>query len=257
MNSYGKQYKPFHWNVDILVSTKKHKNKMMKKNWNIKLKEMLKAGVHFGHQTRKWNPKMAPFILKESKGYHIINLNYTSHFLKNACDFLFDGARKRKQIMIVGTKYETDYVKLIALEARCHYVNNKWLAGMLTNWFTTEARLEKFKNLTKKKNTGGFDLFTKKEAAILQRELNKLQKDLEGIKYLKKLPDIVIILDQKGEYTAIRECRTLSIPIISLVDTDCNPNLVDIPIPANNNTKESIGLIVNKLIYAIRMGRTL
>nr|QYB21408.1 ribosomal protein S2 [Fitzroya cupressoides]BBN66556.1 ribosomal protein S2 [Fitzroya cupressoides] len=230
---------------------------MTKKNWNIKLKEMLKAGVHFGHQTRKWNPKMAPFILKESKGYHIINLNYTTHFLKKACDFLFDGAKKGKQIMIVGTKHQTDYVKLVALEARCHYVNKKWLAGMLTNWFTTEARLEKFKNLTKKKNTGGFDLFTKKEAAILQRELNKLQEDLGGIKYMTKLPDIVIIFDQKGEYTAIRECRTLGIPIICLVDTDCNPNLVDIPIPANDNAKESIRLILNKFILAIRMGRAL
>nr|QYB21901.1 ribosomal protein S2 [Papuacedrus papuana] len=230
---------------------------MTKKNLSIKLEEMLKAGVHFGHETRKWNPKMEPFIFNESKGYHILNLNYTAHFLQKACDFLFDGAKKGKQIMIVGTKHQTDYVKLVALEVRCHYVNKKWLAGMLTNWFTTEARLEKLKNLTKKKNTGGFDLFTKKEAAILQRELNKLQEDLGGIKYMKKLPDIVIILDQKGEYTAIRECRTLGIPIICLVDTDCNPNLVDIPIPANDDAKESIQLILNKLILAIRMGRAL
>ncbi|XP_059066896.1 small ribosomal subunit protein uS2c-like [Cryptomeria japonica] len=128
---------------------------------------------------------------------------------------------------------------------------------MLTNWFTTEARLEKFKNLTKKKNTGGFDGFTKKEAAILKRELNKLQEDLGGIRYMTKLPDIVIILDQKGEYTAIRECRTLGIPTICLVDTDCDPDLVDIPIPANDDGRGPIRLILNKLILAIRAGREL
>nr|QYB20800.1 ribosomal protein S2 [Callitris pyramidalis] len=228
---------------------------MTKKNWNIKLKEMIKAGVHFGHKTRKWNPKMAPFILKESEGFHVLNLNYTANFLIKACDFLFDAAKEGKQIMIVGTKQQTDYVRLVALAARCHYVNNKWIVGMLTNWFTTETRLEKLKNLTRKKNTGGFDLFTKKEAAILQRELNKLQKDLEGIKYMTKLPDIVIIFDQKGEYAAIRECRTLGIPIICLVDTDCNPNLVDLPIPANDDSQKSTRLILSKFILAIRMGR--
>nr|YP_010317248.1 30S ribosomal protein S2 [Juniperus seravschanica]UNB14521.1 30S ribosomal protein S2 [Juniperus seravschanica] len=229
---------------------------MTKKNWNINLKEMVKVGVHFGHETKKWNPKMAPYIFKERKNSHIINLTYTARFLSEACDFVFDGAKRGKQFMIVGTKHQTaDAAKLAALAARCHYVNKKWFAGMLTNWFTTEARLEKFKNLMKKKKTGGFDQFTKKEAAILRRELNKLQEDLGGIRYMKKLPDIVIILDQKGEYTAIRECRTLGIPTICLVDTDCDPDLVDIPIPANDDGRGPIRLILNKLILAIRTGR--
>nr|YP_009922004.1 ribosomal protein S2 [Torreya jiulongshanensis]YP_010138390.1 ribosomal protein S2 [Torreya fargesii var. yunnanensis]YP_010138472.1 ribosomal protein S2 [Torreya jackii]YP_010390307.1 ribosomal protein S2 [Torreya taxifolia]QGX06310.1 ribosomal protein S2 [Torreya nucifera]WDQ39948.1 ribosomal protein S2 [Torreya grandis]APX55443.1 ribosomal protein S2 [Torreya jackii]QMS50596.1 ribosomal protein S2 [Torreya jiulongshanensis]QPO90330.1 ribosomal protein S2 [Torreya fargesii var. yunnane len=239
-----------------MTKKKINENKITKRNWNINLKEMIRVGVHFGHQTKKLNPKMAPYIFKDRKDFHIINLTQTARFLSEACDFVFDGARRGKQFMIVGTKHQVaDATKLAALAARCHYVNKKWLGGMLTNWFTTEARLEKLKNLMKKKNTGGFDRFTKKEAAILKRELNKLQEDLGGIRYMTKLPDIVIILGQKGEYTAIRECRTLGIPTICLVDTDCNPNLVDIPIPANDDGRGPIRLILKKLTSAIRAGR--
>nr|YP_009578822.1 ribosomal protein S2 [Pseudotaxus chienii]AZN62476.1 ribosomal protein S2 [Pseudotaxus chienii]QBK34405.1 ribosomal protein S2 [Pseudotaxus chienii]QBK36455.1 ribosomal protein S2 [Pseudotaxus chienii]QVX28246.1 ribosomal protein S2 [Pseudotaxus chienii]QYB22312.1 ribosomal protein S2 [Pseudotaxus chienii] len=227
-----------------------------KKNWNINLKEMIGVGVHLGHQTRKCNPKMAPYIFKDRKDMHIINLTKTARFLSEACDFVFHAARRGKQFMIVGTKNPAaDATKLAALAARCHYVNKKWLGGMLTNWFTTEARLKKLKNLMKKKNTGGFERFTKKEAAILKRELNKLQEDLGGIKYMTKLPDIVIILDQKGELTAIRECITLGIPTICLVDTDCDPDLVDLPIPANDDGRGPIRLILKKLTSAIRAGR--
>nr|YP_007890232.1 ribosomal protein S2 [Cephalotaxus oliveri]AFZ65597.1 ribosomal protein S2 [Cephalotaxus oliveri]QPO90183.1 ribosomal protein S2 [Cephalotaxus oliveri]UPV71008.1 ribosomal protein S2 [Cephalotaxus oliveri]UPV71090.1 ribosomal protein S2 [Cephalotaxus oliveri]UPV71172.1 ribosomal protein S2 [Cephalotaxus oliveri] len=233
------------------------KNKMTKRNWNINLKEMIGVGVHLGHQTRKWNPKMAPYIFKDRKNIHIINLIQTARFLSEACDFVFDGARRGKQFMIVGTKHQAAYAtKLAALAARCHYVNKEWLGGMLTNWLTTEARLQKFKNLIKL-NTEGFNQFTKKEAAILKRELKKLQEDLGGIRYMTKLPDIVIILDQKGESTAIQECITLGIPTICLVDTDCDPDLVDIPIPANDDGRGPIRFILKKLTSAIREGREL
>nr|YP_010192245.1 ribosomal protein S2 [Athrotaxis cupressoides]QZN07907.1 ribosomal protein S2 [Athrotaxis cupressoides] len=224
------------------------------KNLNLNIKKMIKVGIHFGHKTKKRNPKMAPYILKERKNSHLLNLNYTTHFLSQACDFLFDASKKGKQFMIVGTKnHTTDAAKLAALAARCHYVNKKWLAGMLTNWFTTETRLNKFKSLTKQKNME--DRFTKKEAAIFNRDLNKLQNDLEGIRYMTELPDIVIILDQKGEYTAIRECKRLGIPTICLVDTDCDPNIVDIPIPANDDGRGPIQLVLNEFISAIRAGK--
>lgn len=232
---------------------------MMKHSWNIKLGRMMKAGVHLGHKTRKWNPKMAPYIFTERRKLHIINLTQTARFLSEACDLVFDAAGKGKQFLIVGTKNPAAAAatKSAALRARCHYVNQKWLGGMLTNWSTTKMKLRRLQYLKKKQNTGGFCRFTKKEAARLKRQLGQLQKYLGGLRYMTRLPDIVIIVDQKKQYKAIKECRTLGIPTICLVDTDCDPDVVDIPIPANDDSITSIRLILRELTSAICEGRLL
>ncbi|MED6204626.1 40S ribosomal protein S2 [Stylosanthes scabra] len=227
-----------------------------KRYWNITLEEMMKAGVHFGHSSRKWNPKMAPYISTKRKGVHIINLAKTARFLSEACDLVFDAASKGKQFLIVGTKKTAaDLIARAATRARCHYVNKKWLGGMLTNWYTTETRLREFRDLRMKQKTGIINRLPKKDIAKLKRKLSHLETYLGGIKYLTRLPDIVIIVDQQ-EYTALRECDILGIPTICLVDTNCDPNLADISIPANDDALASIRFILNRLVFAICEGRS-
>nr|QUS53836.1 ribosomal protein S2 [Medicago ruthenica] len=230
---------------------------MTRRYWNITLEEMMKAGVHFGHQTRKWNPRMAPFILGKRKGSHITNLTRTARFLSEACDLVFDAASRGKQFLIVGTqKKAADSVTRAAIRARCHYVNKKWLGGLLTNWYTTETRLLKFRDLRRDQKTGKLNSLPKRDAAMLKRQLSHLETYLDGIKYMTGLPDIVIIVDQQEEYTALRECITLGIPTICLIDTNSDPDLADLPIPANDDGRPSIRLILNKLVYAICEGRS-
>ncbi|KAK8925766.1 hypothetical protein KSP39_PZI018865 [Platanthera zijinensis] len=169
---------------------------MERRYWNINLEEMMEAGVHFGHGTKKWNPKMAPYISAKRKGIHITNLTITARFLSEACDLVFDAASRGKKFLIVGTKKKVaDLVASAAIRARCHYVNKKWLGGMLTNWSTTETRLQKFRDLR-------------------ARKFIYLQTYLGGIKYMTGLPDIVIIVDQQEEYMVLRECVILGIPTI-------------------------------------------
>ncbi|KAL1310075.1 hypothetical protein AAHE18_17G221600 [Arachis hypogaea] len=230
---------------------------MTKRYWNITLEEMMKAGVHFDHGTRKWNPRMAPYISTKRKGIHILNLTRTARFLSEACDLFFDAASKWKQFLIVGTKNKaTDLIARAATRARCHYVNKKWLGGMLTNWYTTETRLHKFRSLRIEQKTGRIHSLPKKDTAILKRQLSHLETYLGGIKYMTGLPDIVIIVDQQEEYTALRECITLGIPTICLIDTNCDPDLADISIPVNDDAIASIRLILNKLVFAICEGRS-
>nr|AJB98457.1 ribosomal protein S2 [Helminthostachys zeylanica] len=230
---------------------------MQQRNWNIDSEEMMEAGVHSGHQAQKWNPKMAPYIFTERKGIHILDLTQTARFLSEACDLVSDAANGGKQFLIVGTKHQTaDLVASAATRARCHYVNQKWLGGTLTNWSTIETRLQEFRDLEERKRTGRFHRLPRKEAAILERQLSQLHKYLSGIKYMTDLPDIVIIVDQHKEYTAIRECITLGIPTVCVVDTDCDPDLTDIPIPANDDARSSIRWILNELTLAIREGRS-
>ncbi|KAI3858229.1 hypothetical protein MKW92_014058 [Papaver armeniacum] len=204
---------------------------MTRRYWNINLEEMMEAGVHFGHGTRKWNPRMAPYISAKRK------------------------ASKGKQFLIVGTKNKAvDSVASAAIRARCHYVNKKWLGGMSTNWSTTETRLHKFRDLRAEQKKGRLNRLPKRDAAMLKRQLYHLQTYLGGIKYMTGLPDIVIIVDQQEEYTALRECVTLGIPTICLIDTNCDPDLADISIPANDDAIASIRLILNKLVFAICEG---
>nr|AVM84494.1 ribosomal protein S2 [Adenocalymma validum] len=229
---------------------------------------MMKAGVYFGHDTRKWNPKMAPYISAKRKGIrkgikgirkgiHITNLTRTARFLSEACDLVFDAASSGKEFLIVGTKKKAAYsVARAAIKARCHFVNKKWLVGMLTNWSTTERRLQKFRDLRMEQKTGRLNRLHKRDAAVMKRQLSALQRYLGGIKYMTGLPDIVIILDQHEEYKALRECITLGIPTICLIDTNGDPDLADISIPANSVGISSIRLILKKLVFAICEGRS-
>nr|YP_009476960.1 ribosomal protein S2 [Adenocalymma marginatum]AVM81515.1 ribosomal protein S2 [Adenocalymma marginatum] len=230
---------------------------MTRRYWNINLEEMMKAAVYFGHDTRKWNPKMAPYISAKRKGIHITNLTRTARFLSEACDLVFDAASSGKEFLIVGTKKKAAYsVARAAIKARCHFVNKKWLVGMLTNWSTTETRLQKFRDLRMEQKTRRLNRLHKRDAAVMKRQLSGLQRYLGGIKYMTGLPDIVIILDQHEEYKALRECITLGIPTICLIDTNGDPDLADISIPANSVGISSIRLILKKLVFAICEGRS-
>nr|YP_009674186.1 ribosomal protein S2 [Diphelypaea coccinea]QDJ93998.1 ribosomal protein S2 [Diphelypaea coccinea] len=230
---------------------------MTKRYWNINLKEMLEARVHWGHNTSKWNPKMAPYIYTKRKGNHIINLLLTARFLSEVCDLIFYAASRGKQFLIVGTNKRVAHsVTRAARKARCHYVTKKWLGGMLTNWSTIEIKLQQLRDLRRAQKVGKLNRLPKKEGASLKRQLSYLQKYCGGVKYMRGLPDIVIIMDQHKEYLALRECITLGIPTICLIDTNCDPNLADISIPANDDSPSSIHFILNKLVFAICKSRS-
>jgi small subunit ribosomal protein S2 len=223
----------------------------------VTLSELLEAGVHFGHQSRRWNPKMFPYIYAERNGIHIIDLVQTAELLTEACNSVRKASEEGKKFLFVGTKRQAAGV--IAQEAeRCgaHYINQRWLGGILTNWFTIRTRVERLKDLESKEESGYLDQLPKKETALLKKELEKLRKNLNGIKDMKRLPDYVLVVDQKRENTAIQECMTLGIPIISILDSNCNPDVTDIPIPGNDDAIRSIKLIVGKIADSIYEGRS-
>ncbi|KAL4190801.1 hypothetical protein AMTRI_Chr07g26540 [Amborella trichopoda] len=223
--------------------------------WDINLEDMIGVGVHFSHSTRKWNPRMVPYNSGKRKGIHITNLTRTGHSLSEACYLVFYAASRGKHFLIVGMKNKAvDSVASAAIRARCHYVNKKWLGRMSTNWSTPETRLHKFKDFRAEQKMGRFNRLPKRDSAMLKRQLSHLQTYLGGIKYMTGLPDNVIIMDHQEEYTTIRECLTLGIPMICLIDTNCDPDVADIPIPANDDAIASIQLILNKLVLAIREG---
>ncbi len=222
----------------------------------ISLAEMLESGVHFGHQTRRWNPKMSPYIYTERNGVHIIDLVQTAELMEEAYDYVRSSSENGKKFLFVGTKRQA--AGIIASEAaRCggYYVNQRWLGGMLTNWATIKTRVDRLKTLEDRESSGYFDYLPKKEASVLRRELTKLRKYLGGIKAMRRVPDVVILVDQRREYNAVMECRKLDIPIVSLLDTNCDPDLADIHIPANDDAIRSIKLIIGKLADAIYEGR--
>jgi small subunit ribosomal protein S2 len=222
----------------------------------VSLAQLLESGVHFGHQTRRWNPKMSRYIFTERNGVHIIDLVQTAQLMEEAYEYMRTASEQGKKVLFVGTKRQA--AGIIAQEAlRCgaYYVNQRWLGGMLTNWATIKSRVERLKELERMEETGALELRPKKEGSMLRREMSKLQKYLGGIKSMRKVPDIVVIVDQRREYNAVQECQKLDIPIVSLLDTNCDPNLVDIPIPANDDAIRSIKLILGKLADAIYEGR--
>nr|YP_010471123.1 ribosomal protein S2 [Synarthrophyton patena]UVF62952.1 ribosomal protein S2 [Synarthrophyton patena] len=222
---------------------------------SISLSDLLEAGVHFGHQARRWNPKMFPYIYTERNGIHIIDLVQTAQLLKEAYDLVKSLSSDGKKFLFLGTKRQAaGIIAEQAIRSNSFYVNQRWLGGMLTNWMTIRSRVERLKSLEKQEADGLMDQLPKKEAATLRKELNKLKKHLAGIKNMKKIPDIVIVVDQKRESTAIQECIKLGIPTICILDTNCNPDLVDIPIPANDDAIRSIKLIVSKIADAILEG---
>jgi small subunit ribosomal protein S2 len=222
----------------------------------IGLAQMLEAGVHFGHQARRWNPKMSNYIFTERNGVHIIDLVQTAQLMDDAYYYVRSAAESGKRFLFVGTKRQA--AGIVAQEAaRCgsYYVNQRWLGGMLTNWTTIKTRIDRLKDLERRYESGIFELLPKQEASKLRRELEKLQKYLGGLKQMSKLPDVVIMVDVRREYNAVQECQKLGLPIVSLLDTNCDPDWVDIPIPANDDAIRSIKLVVGKLADAIYEGR--
>ena len=224
---------------------------------DISLSQLLEAGVHFGHKTYRWNPKMFPYIYKEVNSIHILDLVQSVTLLEEANKYLELSAREGKSFLFIGTKRQA--TTLIAQEAkRCEsfYVNHRWLGGMLTNWITLKERIKYLKHLEQQEATNKFDLLTKKEAALYQKKLKKLRRHLNGIKAMSNLPDIAIVIDQKRELIAIRECKKLGIPVVSILDTNCDPDLVDIPIPGNDDAVRSIKLILKSLTDSIIKGKS-
>ena len=224
---------------------------------DISLSQLLAAGVHFGHKAYRWNPKMFPYIYSEVNNIHILDLVQSASRLKEAKNYLQSAASQGKTFLFIGTKRQAS--RLISQEAkRCdsYYVNHRWLGGMLTNWSTLKERIKRLKTLEKQETENTFALLTKKEATLRRKELQKLRQHLEGIKTMQDLPDIAIIIDQKREMTAIRECRKLNIPIVSILDTNCDPDLIDIPIPGNDDAVRSLKLILNSLTESILTGKS-
>ena len=225
---------------------------------NVTLSDLLEAGVHFGHQAKRWNPKMFPYIYTEKNGIHIIDLVQTAKLLEEACELITNLSYNQKTFLFVGTKRQAaDVIQSEASRAKSFYVNQRWLGGMLTNWQTIKSRVEHLKILENQEKLGLINQLPKKEAASMRKELYKLRKHLAGIKNMKKIPDVVIIVDQKRESTAIQECIKLGITTIGILDTNSNPDLIDIPIPANDDAIRSIKLVISLMADAIILGQTI
>jgi small subunit ribosomal protein S2 len=221
----------------------------------ISLAQLLEAGVHFGHKASRWNPKMFPYIYTERNNIHILDLVQSAQLLKEANSYVQSAAEQNKTFIFIGTKRQAS--SLIAQEAKncnSYYVNHRWLGGMLTNWVTLKSRIARLRLLEQQEADQVFDLLPKKEASLRKTELEKLRRSLNGVKTMERLPDIAIVIDQKREMTAIRECRKLGIPVISILDTNCDPDLVDIPIPGNDDAVRSIKLILKSLTDSINAG---
>lgn len=218
----------------------------------VKIDEMVRTGVHFGHQVRKWNPKMAPFIYAEKNGIHIIDLIQTYLYLKKASQFLTEQASEGKTFLFVGTKKQVSrLIAKIALNCDSFYVNQRWLGGILTNWPTIKTSIDKLNRLQNLKITG----LSKKEIANLKKQKDKLEKYLGGLKKMSSLPDVVIIVGQPEEINAVRECQNLGIRSVTLLDTDCDPSLADFFVPANDDSIASLQFILNHFLEAIKKGK--
>ena len=222
----------------------------------VTLGELLDAGVHFGHQSSRWNPKMFPYIYTEQNGIHVIDLVQTARLLSHASNYVQKAAKEGKQFLFIGTKRQAANIMAEeAIKCNSHYVNHRWLGGTLTNWSTVQGRVGYLKELNQKEESGELTALPKKEAALLRRERDKLQQNLGGLTEMLQIPDIAIVVDPKREATAIAECRKLGITVISILDTNSDPNVVDIPIPANDDAVRSIKLIISVLADAIKTGK--
>jgi small subunit ribosomal protein S2 len=220
------------------------------------MKQLLEAGVHFGHQTRRWNPKMAPYIYMERNGIYIIDLQKTVKKLDEAYNFVRDTAAEGGTILFVGTKKQAqDAIKEEAERAGMFYVNARWLGGMLTNFKTMRTRIDRLAQLRKMQQDGTFDILPKKEVVKLTNEINKLEKYLGGVKEMKKLPSALFIIDPRKERNAIAEARKLHIPIVAIVDTNCDPDEIDYVIPGNDDAIRAIRLISQAMANAVQEGR--
>ena len=222
----------------------------------VSMKSLLEAGVHFGHQTRRWNPKMAPYIYTERNGIYIIDLQKTVKKIEEAYNFVRDLAANGENILFVGTKKQAqDAIKEEAERCGQFYVNARWLGGMLTNFKTIKKSIQKLNNLEKMAEDGTFDLLPKKEVAALQKEMNDLEKNLGGIKNMKSLPSCMFVVDPKKEKNAVDEARKLGIPVVAIVDTNCDPDEVDYVIPGNDDAIRAIKLLSSVMAEAVIEGK--
>ena len=218
----------------------------------ISMKQLLEAGVHFGHQTRRWDPKMAPYIYTERNGIHIIDLQKTVGMVDEAYKAIFDIVAQGGTILFVGTKKQAS--ETIAEEAtRCgmYYVNERWLGGMLTNFRTIRSRIERLKKIEKMAEDGTFDVLPKKEVANLKKEQEKLTRNLGGIKDMERIPDAVFVVDPKKEALCVKEANTLGLTVIGIADTNCDPDQLDYVIPGNDDAIRAVKLIVSKMADAV------
>ena len=218
----------------------------------VSMKQLLEAGVHFGHQTRRWNPKMKKYIFTERNGIYIIDLQKTVKMMEQAYNFVRDLAANDGNILFVGTKKQAqEAVKEEATRSNMFYVNHRWLGGTLTNFQTIRKRIERLHELERMEEDGTFDVLPKKEVVLLKKEQAKLEKFLGGIKYMKKLPDAIFVIDPRKERIAVAEARKLNIPIIAIVDTNCDPDEIDYVIPANDDAIRAVKLLTSKIADAV------
>lgn len=221
----------------------------------ITMKQLLEAGVHFGHQTKRWNPKMKPYIFGARNGIYIIDLQKTVRYFKTAYGFLKETVENGGRVLFVGTKKQAqDAIAEEAGRAGQFYVNNRWLGGMLTNFATIKGSIDRLKKIEAMSQDGTYDLLTKKEVLQLEREREKLEKSLGGIKTMAKLPDAVFVIDPKKETIAVKEARKLGIPVVAVVDTNCDPDDIDYVIPGNDDAIRAIRLFASRMADACTEG---
>ena len=221
----------------------------------VAMKQLLEAGVHFGHQTRRWDPKMAEYIFQARNGIHIIDLQKASKKIDEAYEFIKEQVEEGKTVLFVGTKKQAqECMKEAALKCGMYYVDQRWLGGMLTNFETIRARVQRLKDLETMQEDGTFDVLPKKEVILLKKEMEKLEKNLGGIKEMKEIPGVLFVVDPKKERIAILEARKLNIPVVGLVDTNCNPEDVDYAIPGNDDAIRAVKLIADTMANAIIEG---
>ncbi|KAF0365460.1 30S ribosomal protein S2 [Pediococcus acidilactici] len=222
----------------------------------ISMKQLLEAGVHFGHQTRRWNPKMKPFIFTERNGIYIIDLQKTVKLIDNAYNFVKDVAENDGVVLFVGTKKQAQTaIEEEAKRAGQFYVNHRWLGGTLTNWNTIQKRIKRLKDLKKMEEDGTFDRLPKKEVALLNKQKDKLEKFLGGIEDMPHIPDVLFVVDPRKEQIAIKEAQKLNIPVVAMVDTNTDPDQVDVIIPSNDDAIRAVRLITSKMADAVVEGR--
>ena len=222
----------------------------------IAMKDLLEAGVHFGHQTKRWNPKMKPYIFGERNGIYILDLGKTVKLFREAEDFVTNLAAEGRTILFVGTKRQAkDVIAEEALRAGMYFVNERWLGGLLTNFATIQRSLGRLRDLEAMSTDGRYETLSKKEIARSEKERRKLQKNLEGIRLMSRLPDAVFIVDTKKEQIAVDEARKLKIPVIGVVDTNCDPDEVDFVVPGNDDALRAIRLFASRIADAVLAGR--
>ena len=222
----------------------------------VAMKQLLEAGVHFGHQTRRWDPRMAEYIFQARNGIHIIDLQKTSKKIDEAYEFIKEASEEGKDILFVGTKKQAqECVKEAAEACGMYYIDQRWLGGMLTNFDTIQKRIGRLKELEAMQEDGTFDVLPKKEVILLKKEMEKLERNLGGIKEMNKMPGVMFVVDPKKERIAILEARKLNIPVVGLIDTNCNPEDVDYVIPGNDDAIRAVKLITTVMANAVIEGK--